>query len=447
MPEQKKISQLETATTLAGDEEFAIVQTGVTKKTNIAMVSQETGLAAHLIDTEIHAPLDDDATDDASVWSAEKIISELDLKADADHTHALTDDEITGVLPVAKGGTNKNTISNGSVLMGTTGNAYAERTLGNGLALSGSAIVVVNDTTTQKVETQVGGTPVASQSKLNLIAGTNTTLMGVNNTGAGRVDVTIASTAATPAGKLIQGLFPTYVDAATISFAAGRAYDSTGVYVIALASAASVPLSSASSIGTHGRATGVSESSNTWYFPYLLGDSSGVNASIIVWSTVAPGSAFTPQTGYDIYRSLPFAIRNDGSSNIIPIDCVCGWPYNPNYLYNVATSYYDGSTYTNGTTNVLSAGVQTSFTDVSLASFQPTVSKSALLAYMSNGASHFGVRPDGESHAGQYRGALTSGNINSSGWIKTVSNVVEYIRRNGSNALYIDCMGYSMDAI
>jgi hypothetical protein len=79
-------------------------------------------------------------------------------------------------------------------LLGTdSGGTVTARTAGIGLSLSGSTLMVSGNSTTQKVEVALNGTPVGSQPQIDYIAGANITLGLINDSGNNRTRLTIAT--------------------------------------------------------------------------------------------------------------------------------------------------------------------------------------------------------------------------------------------------------------
>lgn len=213
--------------------------------------------------------------------------------------------------------------------------------------------------------------------------------------GTKRVELTEAINA----NNYLGGKPPTYTSAATITLPAGlSAMDSTNANIMVVASDQVVSLASS---GANGLDTG-SEAGDTWYYVYLIGSSTDsatypTKGLFSVTNEAASGSITLP-ANYDIKRQLPLAVRNDGSSNIIPFYC----PQLGTVLYNEAFEPFGTSPL-----NVLNAGASTTFADVALSAFVPAIANVALLhtntQVTGGGGSASGtlyVRPDGESHNG-----------------------------------------------
>lgn len=222
------------------------------------------------------------------------------------------------------------------------------------------------------------------------------------------------------------GLPPVYTSASTITFKTGlRARDSANSADIELTGDIGVSLASS---GAAGLDTGA-EASNTWYYYYLIRKSSDGTCSVVASVTnESVSGSITYPSGYDQKRQLPFAARNNGSSNILETYVAEGWPYRPKILYNLDFAL-DGS----DPTAVLTAGVQTSFTSISLASFVPPISQSAILAMEKNSIGSFNIRPTGSSLASGIRGAEYDNAISGELSAKTSSSqAIEYRVDSGS---------------
>jgi hypothetical protein len=245
----------------------------------------------------------------------------------------------------------------------------------------------------------------------------------------------------------INGKAPAYASAATITIPAGlkaRSGDDTADITVV----GNITLSLATS-GAAGLDTG-SEASNTFYYVYLIKKSSDgtVSAVFSVTNEAASGSITLP-SGYDLKRQLPFAVRNDGSSNIIPFFVGAGWPYRPFIGYNTAMS----ETGTMGTTNILSGTVGTSYT--SPASGDPFVPTAIarVARYRANynppaAGGYISLRPTGETHEGE-RSHYTTGSlaviyadfpINSNAQVEAKST-------GGNATVVVDVVGYTVTEV
>src|SRR5690606_23032620 len=127
--------------------------------------------------------------------------------------------------------------------------------------------------------------------------------------------------------KFIQGLIVKYSSASQITIGAGACRDSTNAYTLAVSGTLTVDITAS---GANGLDTG-SEASNTWYYVYVIGDSTGVNTpkGLLSVTNESSSGAITLPSGYDLKRQLPIAIRNNASSNILNFVVAEGWPYRP----------------------------------------------------------------------------------------------------------------------
>lgn len=171
--------------------------------------------------------------------------------------------------------------------------------------------------------------------------------------------------------KLVVGPPPYYNDAASIIVPAGliaRSSDNTALIEVG----SNITLSLASS-GAAGLDTGA-EASNTWYYVYLIKKSSdGTVSAVFSTTNESVSGSITLPSGYDLKRQLPIAVRNDGSSNIIPFAVMAGWPYRPYIQYR--TNFYRTQSVGTDETQILTSGTQTAFTAVSAASYVPPISR------------------------------------------------------------------------
>lgn len=192
---------------------------------------------------------------------------------------------------------------------------------------------------------------------------------------------------------LMTGLIVQYSTANRVIIKPGVARDSENIELMEVISDITVDISTS---GVNGLDTGT-EATSTWYYLWLIKNTSTGNvAGLLSTSSSTP----TLPSGYNKKRLLPIAVRNDGSSNIIPFVIANGWPYRPQILYNVA--FTDIGTAA-GTTLVLNGGTATTFTAVALSSFVPPISKYAILntigQYTATNRSIF-LRSTGVSHNG-----------------------------------------------
>ena len=114
------------------------------------------------------------------------------------------------------------------------------------------------------------------------------------------------------------------------------------------------------------------EAPSSWYYLYVI--TNGTTPGLILSTrNVAGGDALSDlPTDYDEARQLPFSLRNNDSSNILPFFVGSGWPYRPKIVYR--NYEYQTAPYA-----VLTNGTATSHTTVDLSSLIPPISKAAHL--------------------------------------------------------------------
>ncbi len=252
---------------------------------------------------------------------------------------------------------------------------------------------------------------------------------------------TVVLGAAIPVGY-IAGNKPVYATANTITLASGMSVtDDANSVTITTTTTETCSLATS---GAGGLDTG-SEASNTWYYPWLIrNSSSGAVDCLFSTSRTSP----TMPSGYDQKRRLPLAVRNDASSAIIPFMVGQGWPDSPFIEYNV----HIGDHTSVGSNNVLNAGTATSFTAVDLSSLVPPISTMAYLRgihlYSSTGG-QFRIRATGESHNGF---AITTPNSSTTArpdavWhqITNSSQSVDYMNSGTSTQNWLWVMGYTVN--
>ncbi len=366
-----KVSQLPTADPLSGSEEIPLNQAGVTKKATVNQVKDGIGLSSHVADVTIHRSIHDSATTVSNLWSAQKINTELSGKANTSHTHN-TGDLTSGTLGVARGGTGLSSIAGNRLLYTSDTDLLAPLQLGPSLNITGGILGIVNNQSIQQIKVKVNGADIGTRQEINLV-GSGLSVSGSDNAGSNRVDVTFTQSAlAFPKGYL-SGPPPQYNSASSLLIPAGlKARNSSNTADIEIPS--NITLSLASS-GAAGLDTGT-EAANTWYYVYLIKKSSDGTVSAVFSTTneVVTGSITLP-AGYDLKRQLPIAVRNDGSSNMIPIMAASGWPNRPLWVYKDLEFDPRGAS----VTTALNNGTAATFTDVSLSSLVPPVSQLPLL--------------------------------------------------------------------
>ena len=171
------------------------------------------------------------------------------------------------------------------------------------------------------------------------------------------------------------GLLPYYNSASTIVIPAGFTYINSDGVVFKVDSNITLDLSAS---GASGLDTG-SESPDTHYYTYLVKKSSDGTVSAVFSATNEKASgAITYPSGYDQKVQLPFAVRNDGSSNIIKFVMVYMTGNRGKWKYDVATSnpatYTGASLTTVSATNILNNGTAVVDTTITATSnFVPAI--------------------------------------------------------------------------
>jgi len=248
--------------------------------------------------------------------------------------------------------------------------------------------------------------------------------------------------------RWMQGPAVQYVSASQVKIPAGFACrDVADTFDIIFSADATAALTVS---GANGLDTGA-EAASTWYYIYVIADSTGGNGASGLLSTVneAASGSITMPSGYDKKRQLPIAIRNNSSSNIIKFYVGAWGPGQTEVFYDVPLSRYEsGYVYGSSTTgtNVVNAGTATTWTAVSLSNFVPPISRLAYLnALIANADGAFHFRPTGGSMV------IAAGYTAATGQhfpIPTSSSrSVDYIRNIGSAALGLDVYGYTVTEV
>ncbi len=250
-----------------------------------------------------------------------------------------------------------------------------------------------------------------------------------------------------PKGYL-SGPAPVFTSSSTITIKSGlKARDSGNAADIEVTSDIPVALSTS---GEGGRDAG-SEASNTWYYLYLIRKSSDGTVSAVLSATnEAVSGSITYPSGYNQKRQLPIAIRNDGSSNIIPFYTGAGWPFRPFIGWNVL---FSDALVTPGTTNIFMGTIGTSYTSpASGSAFVPTaicdVARFRMDFVPPASAGYASIRPTSSGHEGERARYTTGSNgtlygdfaINSSAQVEAKSS-------GGNGSAAIDVVGFYVTGI
>lgn len=234
----------------------------------------------------------------------------------------------------------------------------------------------------------------------------------------------------------IGGPAPFYNNTSSIKIPAGlTARDSTNAADLVVGSELTVSLASNGANALDAGAV----ANNTFYYLYLIGDSTGTNSVVGLFSATneaASGSVTLP-SGYDLKRQLPLAVRTDGSSNIMPVD-LYGWPHGTTVLYR---NYEASAPY-----RVVDSGTATSWTTVSVSSIVPALSKVALIHVGSSAGSNVSafMRPKGSSSNGkQVITRSAAANVGGDGTALAVpGQEFEYKKDGDSVGVFISVYGY-----
>lgn len=233
-------------------------------------------------------------------------------------------------------------------------------------------------------------------------------------------------------GQMV-GLPPEYKNANTITCYAGltvRSGDDTEE--ITLGADTDVSLTSN---GANGLDTG-SKANNTWYYLWLCKGVSGVCA-LFSTSLTAP----TLPSGYDLVkgRVKNFAVRVNGSGNIVPFMVGAGWPSRPKIHYSVTTT--NTPNLTTGDTTVLSGGTASSFASVSCSSWVPPISRLAVINWVTqNSADKVWLRTDSSLLNGVFSFGYSLSRIIE--MPLSASLTFEYRRAEGTGTQWADVVGW-----
>jgi uncharacterized protein YdcH (DUF465 family) len=262
---------------------------------------------------------------------------------------------------------------------------------------------------------------------------------------------TVATTDAVgfPKGYL-NGPAPTYTSEATVTFPAGlRGRDSANAADIELAGSVVVTLASVWTVGTPGLDAG-SEANSTWYYYYLIRrPDTGITSVIASTVNESASGSITLPTNYTQKRQLPFAVRNEGSGNILPFCVSYGWPYRPYIWYNVRqSSNVDG---TLGPCNALNNGTASSWTTINLSGTVPPISTLVKLKteITSSGGATAAIRKTGESHEGNAIAIATGGQHgdNTDDWETNSSQQIDYKTSSSPSNFDINLIGYTVTGV
>lgn len=345
-----------------------------------------------------------------------------DVEAELDQLVTEHNSKETRIVALESGNTS---ISGNKTFTGTT-------TLSGDVNVGGSATLAVAN----KLNIARSGDP-GTLADGDLWYETGSDLLKVRTNGA-----TVSLNAA-GAPKYVYGPAPQYNAAPSIILPAGLGViDDTNT--VSYAAATNLTVSLATS-GANGLDTGT-EASNTWYYVWLIRNTSGTVAGLFSTSSTSP----TMPSGYTQKARLPFAVRNDGSSNIIPFVVESGWPDQTIVRYITSPTYIaSGTVLTLGTNNVINAGT-TGGTGVSLASFCPPISRTAICAIACGGGSngHFRIREGGTTvypyAFGTQHGSSSATILETEERTFRISSTqtIDWTRDLGTGTFFLDVQGF-----
>ena len=179
---------------------------------------------------------------------------------------------------------------------------------------------------------------------------------------------------------------------------------------------------------------------STHYYLYAISD--GATPGLILSArNVAGGDTLVSlPSGYTYYRQMPFSIRTTTSTpNIQPFFIGAGWPVRPEVFYQLDFARANQAA---NTTEVLSGGTQTSFTDIDCSAFIPKISRYGIFyASQSTSGTIANLRPNGSTLSVGHQQVFSSANDTKIMNCQTdASQIIEYLV--GSNSLDVSVFGY-----
>lgn len=230
----------------------------------------------------------------------------------------------------------------------------------------------------------------------------------------------------------LYGLALNYVSASTVQVEAGTCRNVDDDFDLTLASATNAVLSAS---GAGGLDTG-SEAANTWYYVWVIGDSTATNATTTLLSLSSTEGGLTYPAGYDKARRVG-AIRNNASSNIIPF-------YQQTRSGTTRRVAYDEQTYANQT--VVSSFASTSFTNVDCSGFVPPTTNMAWLNAKGDSSSlvdaKIYMRPDGSSVTSPVTTMQMYGGDSGYAWQRLVASIFELACGSALTSVDVAVLGY-----
>lgn len=210
----------------------------------------------------------------------------------------------------------------------------------------------------------------------------------LNRRGGGPIVTPAGATQELPTGYLY-GNALNYISASTVQVEAGAARNIADNFDLRLAANTNAVLSAS---GVNGLDTG-SEAASTWYYVWVIGDSTGANPTATLLSLSSTVGGLTFPAGYDRARRVG-AVRNDGSSNLLQFN---------QYVRDSAARLIAYDEVERGVLQVLSGYGSLGFTTVNLGALVPPVTVYPWLNIESDSSSGttpvVSVRPTGSAVA------------------------------------------------
>jgi hypothetical protein len=140
------------------------------------------------------------------------------------------------------------------------------------------------------------------------------------------------------------------------------------------------------------------EAPNTWYYVYAI--TNFVTPGYLLSTRDVAGAGDTLvdlPASYVQFRQLPFAIRSNSATNILPF-IVENWPHRPFIRWDLG---FNSVNLASAEVQVLNAGTATSFTDVDVSKIRPTISDDIVIwPFFGASGALLNVREKGVSHEG-----------------------------------------------
>ncbi len=191
------------------------------------------------------------------------------------------------------------------------------------------------------------------------------------------------------------------------------------------------------------------EAPNTFYNMYATTNGTTPGLMLTTRNVANADTLVDFPSGYTKSRQIKFALRNDGSNNIIPFSTINWGSSQPTILYKVAMTFYNGTSLVAGTTNVLNAGTAGSFTSVSGTSFIPPISRLATyICSLSTGAFVRLRTPTDNLPAIGWGSGAAAVHV---GWTYPIqtnsSQAIEYIRDSGTGTVFLDVYSFTVTEV